>query len=103
MIRPVMPIVMTASARVKPAARLLLVDVILQTMACDVGREAAGALNGAGLPVDGDGHLAHVVAVAGGDGAGGDRESAVVGDPGVARVWIVGPGEGGGHEAGRVD
>src|SRR5437773_156593 len=108
MSRPVTPMAIKASTKLEPDTprrSALLVDVVLQTIACDVSGERAIAIERSGLPVQGHRHHPHVIAVAGPQRGWTDGYGAVVHDASddVGGVGIVGRGKGGLDEPRVVD
>src|SRR4029453_15391347 len=89
------PTANTISRMVAPARDVRgvrLVDVVLQTIASDVGGELPSAPNTARSPIHDDGNHLHVVAIAGvGNRRGTDGHGAVVSQSaGTLRcVWVV--------------
>src|SRR5262249_32051254 len=84
----VIPMPNIASIRVKPLARWRgpdLVNVVLKSIAANVGGEFTAAVETARLPIELDGDLFHVVAVGRADGRVGNGQSPRIDQPGRIR------------------
>lgn len=101
-----MPVAIRASTSVEPVSFVVdcvLVDIVLEAIAGNVGRECSIAVDGTCPPIETNGHHSHLITVLAGQRNRLDPDCSAVDDAAVGAVRIVCGSKSRWNESGRVN